>query len=321
MSRPTFDSLPPEAWSEPAESAASPPADPQSTDTPTVPPAEATPPPAPGQVDGEAPQDSGPIPFDRHKAILETERQKRTDLDAKWQRVQWADALVDAGKTPEQIQEALGLFDSIRGNPIEFLGKFHDLLRNDPEYGQSVRSWAGKVLGGGRQPVEAVNPQGDPEPGPDFQDEKGTPFFSAPQLQKWQTWRERQFEAKQSERYQPLIDAHQQAQAAEQQRQSDARDTQRAISEVDKIKAKPFYDELKPDIAARMKESNWTESPLEAYVAVLTTKKLPTLTADAKAQTLAELKTHAAASSAKPSTAASATPTKPRSFNDPSLKW
>ena len=326
--RPTFDSLPPEAWTEPDAAADSPPAlDPPPTDTPTVsPPVEATLPPATDQQAGEAPQDSGPIPLDRHKAIIEAVRKERDAENAKYERVAFAEEFVNAGKSANDIKEAMSLYDAFKGDPPGLLAYLYDKLDEHPQFAPQVRSWAGKMLSGGRKTIEAVDPQGDPEPQPDFQQVDPTTgnlshHWSTERAKQWYAWRERQFEAKMDERYKPLVEAHKQTQAAEQQRQSDARDTQRAIAEVDKIKTKPYYDELKSDIAARMKESGWTESPTEAYVHVLTTKKLPTLTADGKAQALAELKTHAAASSAKPSAAASATPTRPKSFHDASLKW
>jgi hypothetical protein len=48
---------------------------------------------------------------------------------------------------------------------------------------------------------------------------------------------------------------------------------------------------------------------------------LPKLNATSQAQALDDLKTKAAASIANPASAAVATAKRPRSFNDPSLKW
>src|SRR3990167_4931543 len=129
--------------------------DPQPTDTATAPsPAAATTPPAPEPTTGEAPLDSGPIPLDRHKAILDAERKKYGDLDAKWQRVAWADELVSAGKTADQVKQGLALFDSLsRQEPTQLLETLYEELKNHPQFAPQVRSWAGKVLAGGRQPL------------------------------------------------------------------------------------------------------------------------------------------------------------------------
>ena len=131
----SFSALPASAWQEPVADAASgagsqpaetPAADATSAPSPegaTVPPAET---PREG-AEGNR-QQSGPIPFDRHEAILKAEREKTAALEAKWQRVAWAEELANAGRNPEQVQEALRLFDGIDANPDQFLAKFYELL-------------------------------------------------------------------------------------------------------------------------------------------------------------------------------------------------
>jgi len=321
--KPTSFDDPSLVWedSAPTPHPAPPPAsnDPQTPDTATdSTPASATETPATGTTPGETPREaSGPIPLDRHQAVLAAERQKRTELEAKWQRVLWAETLVDAGKSPEQIRDALSLFDSIDSNPMEFLGRFYDLLGNHPTLGPQVKSWAGKVLGAGPQALAAD----DPEPSPDFQDAQGTPFFSAPQLQKWQAWSRRQDEAKFNQRLDPLFRAQADRERAAQQAQQDAREVARVHAEVAELANEPHFAEMKADMLAYIKANNWKPSVEKAYRYVLTTKILPNLNSTARAGTIAALKTQAAASSVKPSAAASANPSRPKSFDDPNLEW
>lgn len=324
MTRPTFDSLPDSAWTDDAgaEGTSPVPDDPQTPDTATAsPPDPAITGSAPEPTPGEAPLPNGPIPLDRHKAILEGERKKYTDLDSKWQRVAWADELISAGKTPEQVREALQVYDGFSGDPTSVLERLYAGLVNNPTYAPQVKSWAGRMLAGGRNPIEAVNPQADPEPTPDFQNEQGIPFFSGPQMAKWQTWRERQLEAKFAERLGPLERARQQAEEAAATERVKAQVTDQVSAQLKDMRAKPHFTEYEADIKAYLAERGYNASLESAYIHVLTTKVLPGLSASERAKTVTELKTQAAASSAKPTSAASATPIRPKDFNDPGLVW
>lgn len=317
-------------WSEPdsTPTAAAPPAAdiPQTPDTaPDSTPEPATTASAPEPTTGEAPPE-GPIPLDRHKAILEAERKRTADAEAKWKRLEWADTLASSGKSPEQIQEALSLYDGIDGDPAGFLGRFYETLEAHPQYRQQMRQWAARVLAGGRArpaetPVEAADPQRDPEPTPDFQDERGVPFFSAPQLQKWEQWRERQIEARLQQRLEPLLRRHQAQEQAESERVALQAEYDRQAKILEDMRQKPFFKDHEADIKAYLAERGYNDTIERAYVHVLTTKVLPTLQAQERSATLTELKTQAAASTVKPSTAAPTTAKAPSSFFDPSLKW
>jgi hypothetical protein len=307
-------------WGPVNEAVAAPPATETSTEPPVSdpPPAAATLPPEATPKVGEAPSTDGPIPFERHKAILEAQR---AEADQKWQRVAWADTLIQSGKTQQQVQEALQLFDGIDQDPAGFLERFYHTLQSHPQLAPQVRSWAGKVLGGGRRPIDAVDLVNDPEPQPDFQDEKGTPLFSAPQLAKWQTWRERQFETKLNERINPLLQRDEQARRQEQTQAEFQRTYDTLSKQLEDFRSKPHFTEHEADIKAFLAERQWTPTLAEAYVHVLTTKVLPTLSETARTQTLTELKTQAAASTGKPSAAAPASTPRITSFNDDRLKW
>ena len=112
--------------------------------------------------------------------------------------------------------------------------------------------------------------------------------------------------------------------SAQAQREQDAKDkaiTDSVVASVDAIKGYRHFDEMKADMFAYIRDSGFKRTPAEAYIHVLNEKILPTLSAKEQAQTVAALKTQAAASSGKPTATASATPTRPKSFDDPGLQW
>ncbi len=270
-----------------------------------------------------APSETGPIPLDRHQAILATERTARTEAEAKLARLQWAESLAQAGKTAEQIQEALSLYDGIDGDPAGFLERFYSQLESHPTFGTQVRSWAGRVLNGRRSGQPSLDPNNDPEPQADMQDTNGVPVFSAPRLQKWQEWRERQFETRLNERLNPLVSAHETAL----QQQHYQREFQQTVAEqrriLEGLRQDPVFKEHEADVREFMKSRNFQGVTLhEAYAHVLATKVIPSLKATGKAQAQAEMRTQAAASSVSPSAAAPVMSSKgPKSFRDESLKW
>lgn len=119
-------------------------------------PADSTPAPATAApaVSGEAPPESaGPIPFDRHKAILEHAREEaaRQAQDAARKQYGWVD-----GYQREQVEQAARLMAWYQQDPKSLVAYLQQQLPKDPE--------------------------GPPQP--DLRAEDGTPVYSAPQLQK-----------------------------------------------------------------------------------------------------------------------------------------
>jgi hypothetical protein len=320
----TFDS-PDLKWSEtPATEATPPVAEATATDaTADPPPADATTPPADAATspdDAVAPPSAEPIPFERHKAILEAAYKERDDEKAKWSRLEWADALVTAGKTPEQVREAVTLLDSLDGDYVGTLDRLFRIADQHPELQQHVRSLAGRWLGQSGPTTQAA--ESDPEPQPDFvEPNTGKPVFSAERLKQWQDWQARQLEARITQRFAPLVRAHEDTQNRARQQAELDRQAATLKAEFDRYAAKPHFQDHKAEILDLIKASGWKMSIGDAYNEVLLTKVLPTANQTAKAQQLAELRTQAAASSPKASSAATVTPADVRSFNDPRLKW
>jgi hypothetical protein len=298
-------------WGDSAPETASPAADPASSEPAADPPPEsATALPATDATNADAPSEPGPIPYSRHKEILEGERTKLAEQEAKWQRVAWADELATAGYTPEQIREAIGTQRALRENPVAALEELYGAIQNSPHYAEQARSFAGKLLGSKAQAEDA-------EPQPDLigQDANGQfRVYSAEQLAKREAWLERRMVGQLEQRFQPLIQSHQQAQQREQQ----AELWRSAEAELATYKDRPGFTEHKTEIAALVGQGR----PLaDAYNHILVTKVIPKLQETGKAQAMADFQKQAQASSAKPSTAAPVTPANPKSFFDKDLVW
>jgi hypothetical protein len=298
-------------WGDSAPETASPAAEPASSEPAADPPPEgATALPATDATNADAPSEPGPIPYSRHKEILEGERTKLAEQEAKWQRVAWADELATAGYTPEQIREAIGTQRALRENPVAALEELYGAIQNSPHYAEQARSFAGKLLGSKAQAEDA-------EPQPDLigQDANGQfRVYSAEQLAKREAWLERRMVGQLEQRFQPLIQSHQQAQQREQQ----AELWRSAEAELATYKDRPGFTEHKTEIAALVGQGR----PLaDAYNHILVTKVIPKLQETGKAQAMADFQKQAQASSAKPSTAAPVTPANPKSFFDKDLVW
>jgi hypothetical protein len=298
-------------WGDSAPETASPAAEPASSEPAADPPPEgATALPATDATNADAPSEPGPIPYSRHKEILEGERTKLAEQEAKWQRVAWADELATAGYTPEQIREAIGTQRALRENPVAALEELYGAIQNSPHYAEQARSFAGKLLGSKAQAEDA-------EPQPDLigQDANGQfRVYSAEQLAKREAWLERRMVGQLEQRFQPLIQSHQQAQQREQQ----AELWRSAEAELATYKDRPGFTEHKAEIAALVGQG---KALADAYNHILVTKVIPKLQETGKAQAMADFQKQAQASSAKPSTAAPVTPANPKSFFDKDLVW
>lgn len=324
----SFSALPAESWKEPAASESSgtatqtvetPAADATSAITPAGrDSAESSATPREG-ADGAA-SSSGPIPFDRHKEILEAERKQRTDLDAKWQRVAWAEELVNAGRTREQIQQALDVFDGIDTHPDQFLERFYEILSQDPRLTPAMTAFRERL-------IKAAHEDREPQPeyfeGTDPQTGQRGRFLTEQSLREREAWIKRQYEKQvaplkrdQEER------AHkeQTLEVANRIYKSEFDSMKAAYEDVSKL---PFFADIKADIKAHVEGSSYKMSLHEAYTKALNEKILPTLRQTEKANVLAELRTQANASGLKPSAPVAATPgPAPRNFKDlPAEAW
>jgi hypothetical protein len=311
---------------EPESGAAAPP--PATDDTvETAPDAEPTPeaaitPPAPADEDSGDRPPQGPIPFDRHEAILAREREKRTELEAKWEKVAWAEELQKSGLTADQVNQSINVIRGMDADPVGFLERYHERLRSHPELADPLRSWAGRVLASrtdGAAPQ--VTADGDTEPQADFQNAEGVPFYSGPQLQKWHEWQARQQEAKIQTLLQPL----QRAESERQQRAAAAtvyaQQEQRTRAELEAFRKIPEFKANEAKVNAYLKQHDYKMPLAAAFNHVLLTDILPNAGQTAKAEQLTELQRKAGASTANPAASASPASKRPTDFEDPSLEW
>jgi hypothetical protein len=297
-------------------------------DAPQTPPASATTSPETPTATTEAgatPQ--GPIPYDRHKAVVDG---IRAEADARVARYRWAEELEQAGidaQTARDLVQQKNWRADVEANPIAFIERLAEAARNDPSKAQQVRSVAARILG---QRV-AGQPQGqpdasDPEPQPDFEDRaSGSTFYSAPQLAKWNEWHARQLESRVSAKFEPLLQERQQRIDAEQQHQAIqqqyAATYQGLEGELNELRQQPLFVEHFEKVKAFCKAQNFTVGPKDAWLHILHTDVLPNLSQTERTKTVAELRTQATSSSVNPKGAATSTPGTANSFLDPSLKW
>jgi hypothetical protein len=299
-------------------------------DAPQTPPASATTSPETPTATTEAgatPQ--GPIPYDRHKEILEGERKRAADAEAKWQRYQWAEELeksgIDAATARDLVQQRHWRAD-VESNPVAFIERLAESARQNPSIAPQLRSVAARILG---QRVSG-QPQGqpdaaDPEPQPDYQDASGTPFMSVPRQREWFDWHSRQLKAQMQAEYAPLIDERNQRVEADKKHQAIqeqyAATLQDIEAEVNELKQWPMFNESLEKVKALIRAKEFRIRPMAAYLHVLHTDILPNLSQTERTKTVAELRTQATSSSVNPKGAATSTPGTANSFLDPSLKW
>jgi hypothetical protein len=171
------------------DSASAPPADTPSTPVPS--------PDAATSVDGaaEAVEAStlarGPIPYDRHQAVVTNTRQKvRAEVEGEWkpkyERLSWAES-VDAAKA----QQAIALQTALES------------MADDP---QTALAFLARKLGVTTDALAAPGPKvdADPAPEPDIPLEDGTQVYSATATRKLLEWQARQLSKQVDASYGPL---------------------------------------------------------------------------------------------------------------------
>lgn len=267
-----------------------------SESTTDQPPASATispVPPEPLEVGSDL---QGSIPTARHKEILEGER-------ASWaterQRFAWADDLTKTGATADQVREAWAIRQALQQDPSAVLGRLFEQAKTNPAIAQMVRQW---------MPADAPPPQPEAkEPQPDFTTPDGVPFYSAAQLKEWMKWNHGQTRAE----YQPLLDERQQQIERDKTKAAFDADVKQRLGflklQLGELEKNALFNEHRAEVDAYVAERKYQITPNDAWVHILHTKVLPTLSQTERAKTVAELQTQAHASSLKPSTGATET--------------
>ncbi len=308
------------SWSEDTASPDPPPVSESSgpTSSTEITPAAATAQPVSTPTPGAGATPQGPIPFERHKAILD---EARAEADRKWSRVSWAEEYATAGATPEEIREAWQLRREAFQNPDKFIPQLLNQAKSDPRLAQVVRSWAAEILGTTTGNGHKAGPDDETEPQADYYtqaaDGTKTPFMSAAQHQKWAEWWSRKQDAK----LQPLLNKEQEREQQAVKQENERKALGIATREVTELRKNPLFVKHEADVTALLKAHDYRMPLHRAWLQVLETKILPNLSQTERAKTVAELKTQAAASGIKPGAATASTPKEPSSFKDPSLVW
>lgn len=103
------------------------------------------------------PAPKGPIPFERHEAVL---KNTRTEYEQKLAALSWAQDIPS-----EQAAQVAAFVQQAAGNPVEFVMSYADALLQNPEHAAALRSYAARTLG---TRGAAAQPQPQQPTGPDL---------------------------------------------------------------------------------------------------------------------------------------------------------
>lgn len=257
--------------------------------------------------------------MDRHKAILENTRTRARDeaQQAVQQQYGWA---LSVG--PEHFQAITNLARQWAQDPVSFVLGALDDLTGSPEYAPVLRSHVAKLLAskpnggnGHAQPAQAQEPQ------PDIVVD-GYSWYSAQKLAERDRWLSNQLLTQVRQELQPL----QQDMQSRQERDTIIAATQAAnefaSSTLREMTQLPYFTEQKAEIEKvfrmmpPMPDHLVGQAIRDAYIKVLATKVLPSLSSNAKSELLSSLNQKAAASARNPSTGAVAVASRPKSFEE-----
>lgn len=308
-------------WSEP--SSGSDPSDaPTGTDST---PAPATPAPDPSAPEGVPQQPQGPIPYDRHKAILENQRAEAVTK-----------ALTDYGLnaySPEQlkaiapwIQRASSdpdgfLMDELSSHPqaVDLLSKALQRLQTDPRHAATLRTLVGKAM----QNLRGQGQQPQAPPMVNVQLEDGSVVAMPRDPGAWLQYHQQQWSKQMDERFAPVTQTVEQMRAEHQAAEQAA--------QVDHFVTTTHQDVLTWDgmsdtanqqkLAVALQQANINPNdPREVALAMNAAYRrviVPTLRASAESAMLDNLKTKAAAATGvNPGSAAPSSPRTVTRFSD-----
>jgi hypothetical protein len=263
---------------------------------------------------------AGPLPYDRHKAILENTRTRAREeaQHAIQQQYGWA---LSVG--PEHFQSITNLARQWANDPVSFvLGALDDLV-GSPEYAPQLRSHVAKILasrpgGGTGQPRPAAQTE---EPQPDIVVD-GYSWYSAAKLAERDRWLSNQLLTQVRQELQPLredIESRQSRDAIVAATQAANEFASRTLADMNKL---PYFKEQKAEIERvfrsmpPMPDQQVGQAIRDAYIQVLATKVLPTLNSTAKSELLSSLNQKAAASARNPGNGSVAVAARPKSFEE-----
>lgn len=247
-------------------------------------------------------QKPGPVEYPRFYEINEKYKAASKELES----YGWA-----KGVDPKLAQSAIQLLTRAQGNPLAFTEEL-ETLRDHPQFGPQLRSWAARTLGFRNQPRQDA-PVEDVMPEPDLIFEDGRKAYSAEALAKRDQFLQRQWDAKIDEKISPLATKH----AATEKYVADqvmdsirTKATADAKTDIDTLSQQyPQFNEHKQEVADVM-EANPTFTLKQAWAQVFIDKVGPKLAG----QQAATVKQKVQAGSANPARPSGATKTVPEGF-------
>lgn len=266
-----------------------------------------------GSTSSEAP---GPIPLDRHKAILDGAYKERDAYKAQldsWKDYEWV-----RGMPKAEFQDAITKVQRAATDPVGFFRELVTDLDAHPTHAQQLRSEAARLLGRGKGAAE-------PDLSPDVQitDANGQVVGQTFSAERVQMLLQRAVQEALAKEVGPIKSDYEQRRQQTEAQEAEARLTK----QVDQLEAslkKIVGDDPKALEAlgtALMDPANAGVDPRDVAIDIFNTHVRQTVQRDAKAEELDSLKRKAAASGLNPAGAVVAQKQRPRSLTDPGLRW
>jgi hypothetical protein len=239
--------------------------------------------------------ETGPIPFERHKEILENARRKaREEAEGEWQPYAWAKQV-----PRDQLQRMAAWYQSAIRDPYSLYERLTQELSAHPEYGAKVRSYAARLL---RQSRQATVEDEMPQPDIPVMNEQGQVVartYSDKQLEKREAYLRQQSEQSIAERLRPLEQRQARAEAKERELAARQQANQYAADTLKELRQNEHFKAHEPKVkAALLAHPDW--DVYRAFNHVLATDVLPGLSQAEQAKTLATLQQKAAAGTVGP---------------------
>ncbi len=224
----------------------------------------------------------GPIPFERHKEILERQR-------AEWAPYAWAKSV-----NRDQLQKIATWYQDAIQNPYGFYERLSGELQNHPEYGPKVRSYAARLLQQARGSTQEAT---EPEPDIPIQDDQGriTGYtYSAQQLKKLRAFERSEQQAEFAEKLRPLEERAQRQEQQEARADMERKSSEWATSTLGELRQNEHFKAHEAEVKQAMVDNpEW--DVYRAFNHVLSTSILPNMSRTEQAKTVASLQQKAVA--------------------------
>ncbi len=239
------------------------------------------------------PDQKGPIPFERHAAVLKNTRE---EYEQKLAALSWAQDVPS-----EQAAQVAAFVQQAAGNPVEFVMRYADALLQNPEHAAAMRSYAARTLGT-RGPAQ---PQPTQPTGPDLGqvlEVDGIPLYTREQQDARDQWMiQRVVDAVSQEvggRIAPVETVAQALAKAKQDQADHERRVSRAKSVIEKASKWEGWAEHKAELAAALDEARQQPGYNDDNVGQILSdlyieRVVPKLRTTAQAGLLRDLKTRA----------------------------